>query len=217
MVGCPSAIPGPTLWLLNPSAGPSRLVTEFGSCEVRYFSNKKPPLVISPSAAAKTKIAGILSQKRPFPWSDHRPAKARRSHRPTHRNGMTKPPQKTLGIRRIQGTPAQPFLATASIARCLPPERWRPEVAASHSKIGRLVGFAHDLVAVVLELDLQHAESGVMYYRKRYYHTALGCFIFRSHSSPSGRDIANGSCCKARLRYSAERGSKAIKPNSGAS
>jgi hypothetical protein len=38
-------------------------VTEFGSCEVRYFSNRQPQLVISPSAAAKTKIAVILSQK----------------------------------------------------------------------------------------------------------------------------------------------------------
>ena len=82
-VGFPRQPTGPTLWLLNPSASPSRLVTEFGSCEVRYFSNKQPQLVISPSAAAKTKIAGILSQKRPFPWSDRRPAKARRSHRPT--------------------------------------------------------------------------------------------------------------------------------------
>jgi hypothetical protein len=80
--GCPAQPTGPTLWLLKPSEGPSRLVTEFGSCEVRYFSNKKPQLVISPSAAAKTKIAVIMSQKRPFPWRDRRPVKARRSHRP---------------------------------------------------------------------------------------------------------------------------------------
>jgi hypothetical protein len=83
-VGRPAQPTGPTLWLLNPSASPSRPVTEFGSCEVRYFSNKQPQLVISPSAAAKTKIAGFLSQTRPFSQSHRRPAKARRSHRPKY-------------------------------------------------------------------------------------------------------------------------------------
>ena len=62
-VGCPAQPTGPTLWILNPPAGPSRPVTECGSCEVRYFSNKQPRLVISPNAAAKTKITGLLPQK----------------------------------------------------------------------------------------------------------------------------------------------------------